>query len=155
MARRASKLIRNTLLWGVPALTGLYVVGGVAPPLFMAVGANDTAEVIRRVYSVFCHQIPERSFAFHGVQFAFCARCTGFYAALFLTGLTVAIFSITTPLRLLTSLLLMIPILVDFIFDLSTSLPYSNLLRMTVGLIGGMSCILFVFPRVIAALADR
>ncbi|MCL2024780.1 MAG: DUF2085 domain-containing protein [Coriobacteriia bacterium] len=31
-----------------------------------------------------CHQLPERSFAFGGVQFPVCARCTGMYTGLIL-----------------------------------------------------------------------
>jgi uncharacterized membrane protein len=31
------------------------------------------------VGSIVCHQIPERSFYFSGIQFPVCARCTGLY----------------------------------------------------------------------------
>jgi uncharacterized membrane protein len=31
------------------------------------------------VGAVVCHQIPERSFHFSGIQFPVCARCTGLY----------------------------------------------------------------------------
>ena len=37
--------------------------------------------LIYLVGSVICHQLPERSFFFHGQQFPVCARCTGLYAS--------------------------------------------------------------------------
>jgi len=45
---------------------GIWVLVPFVAPVLMAVGATGPAEVIYNVYSLFCHQLPERSLFFFG-----------------------------------------------------------------------------------------
>ena len=49
----------------------LVVLSPVLPPLLAA--------AVYGLGGVICHQLPERSFHWHGAQLAVCARCTGIY----------------------------------------------------------------------------
>ena len=46
-----------------------------------------------------CHQLPERSFIWHGVQLPLCARCTGIYLGFLFTFLILAFFYRKAPRR--------------------------------------------------------
>ena len=66
-----------TTLWPVALLGAPVVVTRDAPrtPVVFA------ATLVYVVGAVVCHQLPDRSFAWAGVQLPVCARCTGLYAA--------------------------------------------------------------------------
>jgi uncharacterized membrane protein len=144
-------LIEAGVRWGVPSLTGLYFLGGIAPPLFAQAGVGELAKSVSLLYAHFCHQIPERSFVINGVQFGFCARCTGFYGALFAASLLLSLLPRPVPPTWKIALTLLIPITLDFGFDLSASLPYPNIFRMATGLVGGLGIVLLLFPWFLAA----
>src|SRR5215211_8361323 len=44
-------------------------------------------EVLFRIYTPLCHQLPERSFFICGHQVAFCHRCAAMYTAIVIAGL--------------------------------------------------------------------
>jgi len=54
------------------------LVGVLAPPLLEA-ATGRPASWLRLVYSLVCHQIPERSLSVAGGPLAVCARCVGLY----------------------------------------------------------------------------
>jgi len=49
----------------------------VAPYLLDGTRLALLGPMLRQSYSLFCHQLPERSFHIHGHQMIACARCTG------------------------------------------------------------------------------
>lgn len=57
-----------------------------AAPWLMAQGRAVSALVFYQGFSAICHQLPERSFHFHGHPLGVCSRCTGIYAG-FVIGL--------------------------------------------------------------------
>lgn len=72
-------LRRAWWVWGGLLATLLLAVGlAAAPP---SLPAEQRAWVMGG-FRLFCHQLPERSFAVDGVPFAVCHRCFGIYAGL-------------------------------------------------------------------------
>ncbi len=78
------------LLAIVNTFLGLFVTLPWLSPLLMAVGLRGPAQFINRVYVVFCHQLPERSYFVFGYQVAHCHRCVAFYGSLFVGGVVYA-----------------------------------------------------------------
>ncbi len=69
------------LLWGSICAALL------AAPWLASLGHARAAAVMYALFSPVCHQDPARSFAWFGHSWAVCHRCSGIYAALFLTSL--------------------------------------------------------------------
>ena len=138
------------LLWGVPLLAGVYFLVGISPPLLIRYGQLQ-AESVLSLYSHFCHQILERSFAIGGTPLGFCSRCTGFYGGLFWGSLTVATSGGGRSIGLRSLALLIAPALIDFWFDLSSLVWGSNVLRCLSGLLAGIGLVGFAFPRLLWA----
>jgi hypothetical protein len=74
------------------------------PPLAAAASTagNAAALAVYAIGSAICHQRPERSFAFAGVQMPVCARCTGIYIGAALAAVVSVILSapgLVTPKR--------------------------------------------------------
>jgi uncharacterized membrane protein len=106
-----------------------------------------------------CHRIPERSFFLNGRQLPLCARCTGTFLGAVLGLLAMLLYG-----RRRASLLPSVPILALLVvftgmwgFDgLNSYLTFfpgaphlyepRNWLRLTTGLLNGLSLIIFVFP---------
>lgn len=81
-----------------------------------------------------CHQLPERSFFYHGKQFPVCSRCTGLFV-----GYAISVFMAVLGIRILLAinLLLLIPILVDWLMQYLGVLASNNMRRLITGIIGG------------------
>ncbi len=62
MSDRITHLIMKILLIGY----GIWVLTPFLAPVFMKIGWRDAAEGIYLLYSVFCHQLPQRSFFLFG-----------------------------------------------------------------------------------------
>jgi uncharacterized membrane protein len=65
------RLIVAALAVAAGAWFALVVLAPVLPPALAA--------LIYAAGSIVCHQLPERSYHWHGAQLAVCARCTGLY----------------------------------------------------------------------------
>jgi uncharacterized membrane protein len=139
------------VVWGVPLLAGVYFALGVSPPFLAMLGLPQDATAIAGLYGHVCHQIAERSFVICGSKMAFCSRCTGFYGSLFIGSVFIATSRRTRPLRFMALLAFISLGLVDFVFDLSRSVPAANVWRPATGLLAGAGVIWFAFPRLIAA----
>lgn len=55
-----------------------------APPWLAAHGQACAAALLYAAFAPFCHQLPERSFAWLGYPWAVCHRCAGIYGGLVL-----------------------------------------------------------------------
>lgn len=96
-----------------------------------------------------CHQLPERSFFFHGMQFPVCARCTGIALGFFLVGPIVSIFYTG---NLILSLVLIFLMVQDGLLQLFHVLDSTNFRRLITGLgfgYGTFSLILFGIIKII------
>ena len=85
-----------------------------------------------------CHRLPERSFYLWDKQFPVCARCTGIYF-----GQVIMIILLILGLRpkIIVSLLLMSPFIIDGTLQYFNLLKSNNIRRFVTGLIGGLGII--------------
>src|SRR5262245_29798681 len=64
--------------YGVLLLISLLWLGAIfAAPWLMAEEHRLVSIIFYRAFSTVCHQIPDRSFYFHGFPLGVCSRCTG------------------------------------------------------------------------------
>lgn len=95
--------------------------------------------------NLMCHRKPERSFQYKGHYFPVCARCTGFYIAIFTYGILAMIVPITyISNSIMIGILLLVPSGIDGItqlFELRTS---NNILRLATGLFGGIGLMIIL-----------
>ena len=75
-------LLLASLIWAATLVAAPYIVSEVSEdaPVLRA------AAVVYALGSFICHQRPERSFRFSGVQVPVCARCEGLYCGPFRYG---------------------------------------------------------------------
>lgn len=85
-----------------------------------------------------CHQMPERSFFIHGYQFPLCARCTGIMVG-YLLSLLLCVLQIVFPFWL--SILMLIPLIADGLFQLAFCIMSNNIRRLITGLLFGSGII--------------
>lgn len=100
-----------------------------------------------------CHQLPERSFFYHGYQFPVCARCTGIVIG-YLIALLQLIFKISIPIQV--CIIMVIPMAIDGMLQLFTSYTSNNLKRLFTGIfsgIGFLQLIINIISHLICALA--
>lgn len=130
-------------------------------PLAKCMGAPVLGEVLFRLYTPLCHQLPERSFFVCGHQVAFCHRCAAMYTAIVVAGLLFGLLRrYIRPTSLKIALLLLLPMLLDggshMLDDLfglglrggGDAIGSPNFwLRMITGVLVGVAALLFLFPR--------
>ena len=90
---------------------------------------------IMKIFSKYwgCHQMPERSFFWHGYQFPVCARCTGMIIGYILATCIVPFFNFFT----LRTLLLCLPMALDGGIQYLTNYKSTNPRRFLTGLLYG------------------
>ena len=77
-----------------------------------------------------CHQLPQRSFFYHGMQFPVCARCTGILSGFIVVGPLVTIFTFG---NMYVSLGLVFLMCLDGGVQLFTRYESNNWLRLITG----------------------
>jgi uncharacterized membrane protein len=94
-----------------------------------------------------CHQRPDRSFVFHGHQFAVCARCTGLYlgAALAVPFAIVAAVPLSGARARWLLGLGAIPTALTWCLEVAGVAPFSNLSRFAAALPLGLAAAWLVF----------
>ncbi|MEO6728648.1 MAG: DUF2085 domain-containing protein [Candidatus Dojkabacteria bacterium] len=68
---------------------GLLVSLPILAPILLKLGLTAPAKIVYFVYSFFCHQFASRSIDIFDYQFAWCARDTGIWLAIFVTAVLV------------------------------------------------------------------
>ncbi|MDO4343813.1 MAG: DUF2085 domain-containing protein [Eubacteriales bacterium] len=81
-----------------------------------------------------CHQLPERSFFYHGYQFPVCARCTGVLIGTILSP--VFFYNIWFP-TIYQGIVLCAPMLIDWILQYKGIKPSKQVRRLITGFLGG------------------
>jgi uncharacterized membrane protein len=131
-------------------------------PLAKASGYPLIGELLFRIYTPLCHQLPERSFFVCGHQVGFCHRCVALYSSIVAAGLLFGLLRRRIrPISLKTGGLLLLPILIDglthMVDDLSglgfrgggDAIGTLNFwLRMITGALVGIVMLLAIYPRV-------
>ena len=82
-----------------------------------------------------CHQMPERSFFYHGKQFPVCARCTGVFIGQS-AAVILALFKLTLKLRI--SLILICTMGLDWCIQALNIKQSTNIRRLITGICGGL-----------------
>ena len=80
-----------------------------------------------------CHQLPERSFFFHGYQFPVCARCTGIIIGYLLAACITPFFNIKGSYLMI----MCIPMAVDGGLQQITKYTSTNVRRIITGILYG------------------
>lgn len=89
-------------------------------------------KAMRIGYKIFkCHQLPERSFFYHGMQFPMCARCTGIAIGFAILGPIITIFTLG---NMYISMILIFLMIQDGLLQLFKVLESTNLRRLITGL---------------------
>ena len=129
-------------------------------PLAKASGHPLIGELLFRLYTPLCHQLPERSFFVCGHQVGFCHRCAAMYTSIAAAGLLFGLLRRRIrPASLKLGGLLLLPILVDGLRHMFDDLlgfrgggdaigTPNFWLRMITGALVGIVALLVVYPRV-------
>lgn len=148
------KLARHWV-WAVNAAVALYAGLPFLAPYLMAVGWRTPAQVIYSVYSLLCHQIPERSFFIWGHQMAFCQRCTAIYGSVLVGGL---LFPLVRrwlqPLPWRLYLVLNVPLVIDGLIQLLGLWESTPFRRVLTGSLFGLSSVWLCHPYLEQGFAD-
>jgi uncharacterized membrane protein len=99
---------------------------------------------------VLCHGIPERCFQWHGQPMPICARCLGAGLGQVVALSLVMLFPLPS---VVISILLIIPMGIDWFLQQYAGITSNNCRRLTTGLLGGYA-VMCLQLRVIFALID-
>ncbi len=132
-----------------PQLRGAYVATAAlatALPLLAAAAAimpGGARDALMALFDPLCHQLPERSFAIAGAQFALCHRCFGVAAGLAAgVWLAPALSRVVRPddgRGLRTLALAAIPMLIDWGLDVLGAWANTPASRMVTGVVFGIA----------------
>lgn len=89
-----------------------------------------------------CHQKPERSFFYRHYQFPFCARCTGIIIGELIIAPLLLILKVNIQFY---SLLLLIPLIIDGMWQYFTTYQSNNIKRLITGLMAGTGVVMCLF----------
>lgn len=124
----------------------------VSAPILETNGVNVFSQPIYKFFSWVCHQISNRSFHYHDLPFAVCARCFGVYAG-FLLGLLVYPFfrklENVEPFPRVWLFLAMIPMGIDFSLGFFEIWENTHFSRLITGGILGFACAIFIVPALV------
>jgi uncharacterized membrane protein len=157
-------MVRQDGLWmyQVTLITALiWMLALLAPPWLMAGGRIVWALVGYELFSIICHQLPERSWRIFGFPLAVCSRCTAIYfgglLGLLIYPLTAGIgaksveYAARSRRWLLWSLP---PMLFDFGLDWIGVMKNTFLTRTLTGLLVGMAGALHLYHLLAVALTE-
>lgn len=147
------KAHKAQIFWLISAVVVLMVFSLiVVAPVAAASGHSDVAKVIYGAFSLFCHQLPERSYFVDGHQFAVCSRCTGIYAGFVFTLLLYPLIrSLKNPVMPPRSwlLLAMVPLAIDFSVNFFGFWQNTHTSRLLTGALLGSAVVFYVMPAII------
>jgi uncharacterized membrane protein len=138
------------VVWAISVtVTTAILAAVIGAPLLQSSGHPGVAFEIYRIFSYFCHQIPERSFHLAGEQFAVCSRCTGLYAGFTLATLAYPLFrslrSTDTP-RIIWLFASALPLAIDFGLTYFGVWQNNHFTRFTTGALFGAVAAIFILP---------
>jgi uncharacterized membrane protein len=141
---------RALIMWFIVAAGSIVVMSLIiGAPVALKAGHPVWSEMIYRVFSYLCHQIPERSFFIAEHQFAVCARCTGLYA-----GFTLAtvIYPLLRSLRQIEApprkwlFIAASPLAIDFTIGFLGIWDNTHFSRFATGALLGAAAVFYVMP---------
>lgn len=136
-------------LWLANAFLIVFATLPILAPIIAALGADQLSTLIFQVYSITCHQMPDRSYFILGHQMAYCERNTAIYGAMAACGIAYS----WLRRRNLGSLpvgwyvVLILPMAIDGFSQLFGLRESTWLLRGLTGSLFGAATIWLAFPR--------
>ena len=144
---------RAQIFWLISALVVLAVFSLiVVAPVAAASGHNEVANGIYGAFSIFCHQLPERSYFIDGHKLAVCSRCTGIYGGFAFTFLLYPLIrSLKNPIPPPRSWLLLatLPLAIDFSVNFFGFWRNTHTSRLLTGAVLGSAVVFYVMPAII------
>jgi uncharacterized membrane protein len=120
---------------------------GFLQPILLT-GENFSSKfLLKNLYSKVCHQKSFKCIEINNALMLVCARCTGIYFGILLTGLL----TLFNKIRLLSNKILMLaalPLLADVLFTFTGIYDYSKYLALSTGLILGSGVYLFLISEI-------
>lgn len=98
--------------------------------------------VIIKLYTLFCHRLPERTFKIKGYYFPVCARCTGIYISMLIFLILSRNIQLNTIFSALIGITLIVPMGIDGTTQLLGLRISNNKLRLITGLLGGVGLVI-------------
>ncbi|HEU0172873.1 MAG TPA: DUF2085 domain-containing protein [Blastocatellia bacterium] len=155
--RRAARHNAMIVYAALMTLSILWMALVLAAPWLMAERHFLASAVIYQGFSAVCHQIPERSFYFHGHPMGVCSRCASIYAG-FIIGLS--LYPLLRDLReggfpprwILISAA--IPTVIDFTVGVLGLFANTFLSRALTGILFGAVAAFYITPGLVSALND-
>jgi len=142
-------------LWIANAAGALMVIPPLLAPLLMATGHQALAGLIYRVFSLVCHQMPERTFFLLGYQMAYCQRDLAIYGGVLALGLLYGLVRRhVSPLPLRWAALLALPMAIDGFTQLFGLRESTWELRVVTGSLFALTVVWVVFPRLEQGFAE-
>ncbi|HEX5418255.1 MAG TPA: DUF2085 domain-containing protein [Chloroflexota bacterium] len=135
-------------LFGVNAALVVFAALPVLAPILAALGYEGISNVIFAVYSLTCHQMPDRSYFLFGHQMAYCERNTAIYLAMAASGLAYVRLRNRhlRPLPWYWYLTMIFPMALDGFTQLFGWRESTWYLRGITGLLFGVACVWLTFP---------
>jgi len=144
--------LRHWLL-GANAFFFLYTALPLAAPMLVAAGLVMPGRAIFAVYSLACHQLPQRSYFIFGEQVGLCQRDVAIYGSIFLSGLAfAALRNRLRPLPWPVFLALIAPMAIDGGTQLVGIRESTWELRTFTGALFGIASVWLTYPHLEAAL---
>ncbi|MHB8579652.1 MAG: DUF2085 domain-containing protein [Ignavibacteriaceae bacterium] len=115
-------------------------------PIFYNINhyAVITYPLAKRIYSVVCHQITQKTFTVNGEKLLVCARCTGIYLGA-LSASFISIFYFHSKIKGIELFLIsLIVILTDVLLTTAGVYNYSKFLAMATGLFFGSVSFVYI-----------
>ncbi|MHB1686201.1 MAG: DUF2085 domain-containing protein [Ignavibacteriaceae bacterium] len=123
----------------------IWCIGFLTPVLF-----NENNFVVltypftKRIYSIVCHQLSQKTFTVNGEKLLVCARCTGIYLGT-LTASFISIFYFPDEIKGINLFLAsLIPMLADVLLTSAGVYHYSKYLAMSTGLFFGSVSFVYI-----------
>jgi uncharacterized membrane protein len=141
------RFITHHWLFAVNGTLALYLSLAALAPLLVAWGWDLPANLIYLLFRPICHQLPTRSHFIAGHQMACCQRCTAIYGAFLIGGLLfVLLRDHLRPLNWKAYLILIAPMAIDGLSQLTGLRTSTWELRTLTGGLFGLATVWLVFP---------
>lgn len=127
----------------------LWSAGLFAAPLLFSAGKTTEGVMLRFLYSPVCHQDVDRSFSLVGYPLSVCQRCSSIYLAFTAVLAVVPLLrrsNVPTELPLHGSILFLVPMGVDYLFDIAGLWSNTMISRSITGAFAGIGLALFIVP---------
>jgi uncharacterized membrane protein len=144
--RRILRVARHWLPIANAIVAGWFVAVLLAP-LLRAAGSPALARPIYALFSVLCHQDPNRSFAVGGHPLACCHRCAAIYGASAAAGLGYATLrGKLRPARPYELAALLVPVVVDVLGGMAGLWESTTVSRLATGTLAGLALVWLLYP---------